>query len=167
MYIYLLRHAIAEGHGEVSDFERALTEEGKEKMQQVGLGMKRLGLIFDEIISSPYIRAWQTAKIAADQLSHRSPIVTCDGLGCGFSMTGLFKFLEQYADRRRLLLVGHEPDMSMLTSFMISGDRDAGIRFKKASLACIEMPSLTHESRGELQWLLGPSQLQQISERKP
>ena len=128
--------------------------------------MQRLGLSFDVILSSPLLRAWETAEIAAEVLEHPDPVVKCDELACGVDAARLFKVLQKYKNADDVLLVGHEPDMSELVSRFISGDTDAAINFKKAGLCCVCMLQMKPEHGGELQWLLTPAQLSVLGETR-
>lgn len=166
MNLYLFRHGIAEERGQKADFDRRLTQEGRARTRKVAMGMKRLQLAFDVILSSPLLRAWETAEIAAEVLEHPDPIVRCDELACGVDVAKLFKVLEKYRAAQHILLVGHEPDMSEMLSYFISGDTDAAINFKKAGLACVFLNELAPERGGELQWLLTPGQLALLGEAK-
>ena len=163
--LYLFRHGIAEERGAKPDADRRLTDEGRDKTRRAAEGMRALKLAWDEILSSPYIRAWETAEIAASVCKHRKPLVRCEPLASGFEIPVVLEHIARsHADAESLLLVGHEPDFSELLSTLISGSPDCGINFKKAGLACVSVSEWSSEARGELQWMLTPRQLRKLVE---
>jgi len=163
MKLYFLRHGIAEdqrpGH---TDVERRLTDEGIEEMQAVGRGMKRLGLEFDAILTSPLVRARQTAALAADALGLEDLVREEPRLACGCGFGDLQDMLIAQPHRARILLVGHEPDFSTLVGAVIGG---GSVRMKKATLACVNVQVL-QPGGGELRSLLNAEHLVAISRMK-
>jgi phosphohistidine phosphatase len=173
MELYLLRHGIAADLGEggvTRDADRPLTDEGRAKMKQEAKGMKKLGLAFDLIFTSPLVRTRQTAEIVAEVLSLEDRIVITEALAPGRSfMHASYKhaeiFLEIGAHEcSRALLVGHQPDMSEYASILLHGQRGVNVEFKKGALCAIEVSSLPPRTPGALLWLLTPRQLKLIAE---
>jgi phosphohistidine phosphatase len=173
MHIYLLRHGIAAGVGEggvTRDAERPLTNEGRAKMKLAAKGMRALGLKFDYVFTSPYVRTVQTARIVAEEFGLGDELVEVASLAAGrvFSHRsghGADALLEVGAyDFESALLVGHMPDVSELASVLLSGGRGLGIEFKKGALGCVEVSALPPRAPGTLRWLLTSKQLQLIGE---
>jgi len=172
MEIYLLRHGIAADLGEdgvMSDADRPLTKKGCEKMKQEAEGMRKLGLEFDLIFTSPLLRTRQTAEAVADVLGLTDKITIIDALAPGRSFArGVSKKAEVFIEIgahgfERALLVGHQPDMSELTSVLLTGHRDLNVEFKKGALCAIEVAGLPPRAPGALLWLLTPGQLKRIA----
>jgi phosphohistidine phosphatase len=157
MICYLLRHGIAEDAAEWSgsDFDRPLTDEGRKKMAREAKAIADLSLDLDVIVTSPLVRAKQTAEYVADALKMTKKLVDDVRVGPGFSAARLADILEEHRSSNAVMLVGHEPSMSAVTSELIGGAR---IQFKKGSLACIEI-SNNSPLTGELVWLASPKVL--------
>lgn len=122
--------------------------------------MEGLELSFDWILSSPYLRARQTAEIVAECLDLRKKLELCEALTPDGSTKKLLQHIEQRQPRPEdLLLVGHEPHLSQLISLLISGDTDIAVTMKKGGLCKLAIESLQHGQCATLEWLLGPRQL--------
>jgi len=156
MKLYFLRHGLA-GDRETwagGDFERPLTDAGKERMAREAATIAKLNLNLDVILTSPLVRAYQTAEIVARLLGMTDKLVKDERLGPGFSPDQLAGILQAYPEAKALMLVGHEPDFSQLIGKLIGGGR---IMCKKGSLACVELNDKSLQ--GELAWLIPPSVL--------
>lgn len=161
MKLYILRHAIAVDREEaraMDDSQRPLTAEGKRKLKSVVRGIKRMGLSFDVILSSPYLRALQTAEIAARGLGQQRRLELDDAL----KPEGSFRELIEHLQKRKaatVMLVGHEPFLSGLISFLVSGRPNLAITMKKAGLCFLTIESLKYGRCATLEWLLTPKQM--------
>ena len=154
MKLYFLRHGLA-GDRETwtgDDFDRPLTDEGKERMAREAVTIAKLYLNLDVILTSPLVRAYQTAEIVAQHLNLTDRLVKDDRLSPGFGSSQLAKILKAYPEARALMLVGHEPDFSQIIGEMIGGGR---ITCKKGGLACVELSNKSLQ--GHLVWLIPPS----------
>src|SRR5262245_17225978 len=109
--LYLIRHAVAEERGDdwPDDTKRPLSEDGASRMRTNARGLARLGATVDVIVTSPLVRARQTADIVAAALNPRPPIVTADSLGPGGTYQAFTADLEKQSRRSRIAIVGHEP----------------------------------------------------------
>ena len=109
--LYLIRHGVAEERGEAwpDDAKRPLTEDGMTRMRKSIRGLARVGVSFDVIVTSPLVRAKQTADVVASVFDPRPPLVVSDALAPGGSYQALVSDLEKQARRKRIALVGHEP----------------------------------------------------------
>ncbi len=164
MELYFLRHALAAEPGTVEvahDSERPLLPEGAEKMRRAAAGMKRLGLEFDRIVSSPYLRAKQTAEIVADVYKFRGKLRFAEALTPQASFKDLARLLQDFDASAKLLLVGHQPSMGDFVSELAFGQGGATIEIKKGSLCFVELAS--GSSRGVLKWLLTPKQMREYA----
>lgn len=150
-----MRHGIAE---EVSDTgrdrDRVLTDEGIEKTQESGKALRKLGIEFDVIFSSPYARAWQTAEAVAEELGCPQLLKRLDALGAessaGAAMDGIKAEVRKFAS---VLIVGHEPILSELISLLLSGQSGLSIAMKKGGLC--KLTCVRPEPGGcRLDWLL-------------
>lgn len=154
--IYLIRHGVAEERGTAwpDDAKRPLTEKGAARMRKSVRGLSRLGVAFDVVLTSPLVRAKQTADIAAAGVSPRPPIVTVDSMSPDGSFAAVIADLEKHAKKTRIALVGHEPAIGDLAARLI-GSRHA-IEFKKGAVCRIDLKSLPTSGPGDLRWLLTP-----------
>lgn len=156
MRLYFLRHGIAEEREPGRpDSARKLTPAGIAEMERVGAGLKALGLEFDAILTSPLVRARETAEIAAGAL--KLNVLEEPRLASGAGFGDLQEALESQPERARLLLVGHEPDFSLFVEALTGGR----VRMKKASVALVEARKV-EPGIGELRWLLEPGHLGRI-----
>lgn len=160
MDLYILRHAIAEvrsGSIPGGDSQRRLTAEGKKKMRRITKGMKAAKLSFDLILSSPFVRAKQTADIVAEYFGLSDRLELSTALAADGNPKELIDELRRSHKRRKsILLVGHEPYLSRLISLLISGDTSIAIDLKKGGLCKLSVASLHYGRCATLEWLLSP-----------
>lgn len=154
MKLYFLRHGLAGERSEwkEDDAKRPLTAEGKEKIQGVAATIAKWDLDLDMIITSPYVRSYQTAEIVAHKLRLLDKLAEDDRVAYGFDADKLAKILAAYPKANALMFVGHEPDFSETISRLIGGGH---IVMKKGGLACIDLPD-PKTMQGELLWLVPP-----------
>ncbi len=157
MRCYFLRHGLAvdPDQWEGDDADRPLTVEGKERMAREAKTIAALSLEFDAIITSPLLRAKQTADIVADKMKMRSRLVEDRRLALAFDSRALNGILCERPGASAIMLVGHEPSMSQTIGEVVGGAR---IDFKKGSLACVEFDDPASLA-GELVWLVPPKVL--------
>ncbi len=162
----LMRHGIAVTQGSADfpdDAKRPLTPEGKKKMKEIAEGLARLGFRPDWVVSSPLVRAVETAEIVAESLDASVPTDFCDALSPGGSTEELISFLAKQANRRRVLLVGHEPDLSALAARLIGAGHRANLAFKKGGCCLITFNEFPTKSPGQLLWWLTPRALRRVA----
>ena len=170
MNVYFLRHGIAlepGAKGIKHDSERPLTPEGRQKLLQVAAALLALEISFDLILSSPYVRARQTAELIAKQLDYANRLQLTENLRPG----GSFRSLLQGIRRTKplpasVLLVGHEPDLSMAASNLLSGSPEIHFELKKAGLIAVDAGSLA-PGNAVLQFMLTPRQMRLIATSGP
>jgi phosphohistidine phosphatase len=160
--LYLIRHAIAEQRGDKwpDDSKRPLTADGIAKMEKAARGLARLGVRLDVILTSPLVRARQTADIVAAELEHHPPIVTADALVPGGDYPSVIAALEKQLRRLRIGLVGHEPGLGEIAARLI-GSRHP-IQMRKGAVCRIDVDELPPNGPGDLRWLLPPKILRTI-----
>jgi phosphohistidine phosphatase len=140
MFLYFLRHAEAEDAAS-SDFERRLTVKGQEQAEKVGKFCVRYGLVPDVILTSPVVRAEQTARAVSRHLDDRKLVVE-RWLACGMSPEACLESLGGYTKLDHVMLVGHEPDFSSTVAACIGMPDPGSLCIRKASLTAVDLPRL-------------------------
>lgn len=160
--LYLVRHAIAANRGSEwpDDTKRPLTERGIARFKDAVRGLRRADVVIDEIFTSPLVRARQTAGLLAEGLDGKPAIKTLDALAPGHTSAAVMASLAKVARRRRVALVGHEPDLGELAAHLIGAGR--ALPFKKGGVCRIDVGSLTSRRAGALIWFLPPGFLRQL-----
>jgi len=151
--LWLLRHGDAEPHGTRPDSERRLTERGERQARAAGEALARLGIDFAEVLTSPKVRARDTARLAAAAWGGEPE--PHEPLSAGFDARDARDLMARAEPDARILVVGHEPDLSH-TVAELTGAR---IDFKKGGLAavCIDGAS------SELVVLMRPRELTHVA----
>lgn len=167
MQIILFRHGIAqEGHPGLPDAERALTHRGIERTMMAARGLARVADKPDAILTSPKVRATQTAALLGDVFDMVPQVI--DALASE-RVEAIIEMLEERRENE-VLLVGHEPTMSGLVERLCAGEDLGGlggfVELKKAGAALVEAPVRRDEpgTRGVLHWLMPPRMLRAIGE---
>ncbi len=140
----------------MDDAKRPLTPEGKQKMREIASGLVRAGLEADWIVSSPLVRAVETAEIVAEALEFQASLGPLRCSRPGGDPEALITFLAKRSNRRRVLVVGHEPDLGELAARLIGAGRNANMPFKKGGCCLITFSEFPPKSPGRLVWWLTP-----------
>ena len=149
--IYILRHGHAQNTANgLNDFDRTLTEEGIEKINKLSLFFNSLNISLEFVLSSPYVRAKQTAEIFISNLTSKPDLKIVDFLSCGASSKEISRELMEYSSSKNLLLVGHSPDLEIFLGKIVGAER---ITLKKGALAKVSFEN-SIEMSGELEWLI-------------
>jgi phosphohistidine phosphatase len=157
MDLFILRHGKAEKSSDgTPDAARALTREGKEEVQRVARWMKGNKIRFDAIASSPLKRARGTAKIIATVLGQENRLTLWDELAPGGDQDTVCYNASHYGEKATVLIVGHEPALSLLISTIIGGNGNGAIILTKSGLAKIQNYTFARRPSGRLVWLLTP-----------
>jgi len=168
MNLYLMRHGIAaaaERSGIGSDDERPLTPKGVKRLRRAAEGLRRLKVPVDTIVTSPLLRARQTAEIVAPALGLDGHIEEMPELAPQHSVDRLISAVTHFSDREHLLLVGHNPLLSRTFSFLITGNEmTLAIELKKGGLCRIETDGLPPATQATLHWFLTPKQLRLLGD---
>jgi phosphohistidine phosphatase len=164
MNFYILRHGIAQEMGMPGvdkDSERELVPEGRQKLRKIAAAMNALDLTFDVILTSPYVRAEQTAMTIAEVLKMKAKLELTDDLSPSGSMRDLIASINgRKPAPADVLLVGHEPYLSELISLLVSGGTDAiSVVLKKGGFCRLSVETLKYGRCASLDWLLTPKQL--------
>ncbi len=157
MKLFLVRHGIAVDGigGEIkTDAQRPLTAEGIEETELVAKGIKKLGVKLDLLVSSPYVRARQTAAIFSDVFKMEAELEICDALCPGMDTPQLFRFLKHHQKSHAIALFGHEPDMGELAQTLLQAEFP--MPFKKAAVARIDIFDMPPTGPGILKWFMPP-----------
>jgi phosphohistidine phosphatase len=154
--LYLIRHGVAEERGDAwpDDSKRPLTEDGTSRMRKAARGLSRLGVVFDIVLTSPLVRARQTAEIVAGGLAPRPSLVNLESLAPDAGYAALITELEKHARKPRIALVGHEPDIGELAARLIGSRRS--IEFKKGAICRIDVDDIPPTGPGQLRWFITP-----------
>jgi phosphohistidine phosphatase len=156
MEIYILRHGIAEdAKGGMADADRALTDEGKQKLREVMRAARGAKVRPSLILTSPLRRAVETAEIAAAVLEFRDRLIQTEALAPESTPENVWREMRKHKDAGALLLAGHEPLLSHVIAYLL-GCPLMQVDLKKGALARIDIDQLAGEPRGTLKWLLIP-----------
>lgn len=160
MNLYLLRHGLAVERGTPgfeADASRQLTPKGRRQLHKIAAAIRGMNVRLDMILSSPLVRAHQTAEIVAADLKLKKQLALADELKPGGDAKKLIRKITALKPQpENILLVGHEPDLSGLISALVAGRPGAGFALKKGGLAKLEMEKLRAGQCAILAWLLAP-----------
>ena len=133
-------------------------------MRRAARGLRRLGVSFDAVLTSSFVRARQTAEIVAESLGLEDRLEEISELTPESSVDQLISGLIRFQDKKHLLLVGHNPLLGHAASFLIAGKKEIRleIELKKGGLCRIEIDGLPPDTQGTLHWFLTPKQLRQL-----
>jgi phosphohistidine phosphatase len=160
--LYIVRHAVAEERGPKwrDDGKRPLTEEGIRRMRRAVKGLVRLGVTLDVVLTSPLVRARQTADIVASAFEAPAPVVSIDSLLPGAPYAALLADLHAHALRTRIALVGHEPGIGRIAARLVGSRRP--FAFKKGAVCRIDVQSIPPAGTGALRWFVTPAILRAV-----
>ena len=168
MNLYLIRHAIAveEGTSEYKeDSQRPLTDKGRKKMRQIARGLCAMGVEFDLILSSPYIRAAETAEVLADVFKIKKDVIFSDNLMPMGDPDLLITELSGKYGMDSVALVGHEPFLTALIGLLVSESGQVDLTLKKGGVCRLFADDLRSTRKATMDWLLTPGVLVEISEK--
>lgn len=167
MILSLLRHGMAVEQGSPDyedDSQRPLTAKGQRRMWRAAEGMLALGLTYDLILSSPYLRTRQTADIVAQVLKVPDGVQLSATLAPDGNPKQLVE--ELHMDGRApqtIMLVGHEPYLSRLISTLLTGSPNLAVVMKRGGLCTLDLETLRFGRCARLAWLLTPRQLRRLA----
>ncbi|MGE5333592.1 MAG: phosphohistidine phosphatase SixA [Nitrososphaerota archaeon] len=146
MRIYLMRHGLAGNRDawQGDDRLRPLTDKGERRIYAAADGLKALDLDVDALLTSPLVRARQTADIVGEALNLR--VEEYEALAPGFGLEQLATLLTTYSTARGLMLFGHEPDFSHVIGQLIAPGGDAQILMKKGACCALDLPEIPDAS---------------------
>lgn len=165
MQLYIVRHGIAIDREDPKcppDPERYLTEEGVEKTTEVAKGVAALGVTGDLFLTSPYVRAVQTAEIFARALDYaKQKIRRSDMLLPGAEPSHVFRELAKDKQASSVFLFGHAPQLDDVVATAL-GSKKHLTAMKKAGVALIELKRISPPI-GTLAWLATPKLLRRVA----
>ncbi len=167
MDLYFLRHGSAaeKGRDYPEDSLRPLIPAGVKETRAVAKGMRRLGVRPDLILSSPFVRARETAKIVAKILGVSGKLEYSNHLAPGSLFSELVQDLKGREGLKNILLVGHEPFLGRLIGYWTTGRDEAFVALKKSGLCKLETEGVRNGRCAMLKWLMTSRQLQWIAKR--
>ena len=135
-------------------------------MEKVAKGLNNLGLQLDLILTSPYVRAAETARIVKKAFGlSKGQVMETEHLtpeSSGEQVIQLIK--QQYAAIANIALVGHEPFLGQLISVLIAGDPNVSFTLKKGGVCRLSVDTLQYGRCATLDWFLSPSQLAELGD---
>lgn len=161
MQIYVVRHGKALDYHDpqvTSDEMRWLIDEGRDEVATVAALLARLGVRPDVVLSSPLVRARETAEILASELGVSSGVTSCDELAPGGSPAGVLEAIVRQRTARHVVVAGHMPGVSRLVGYLVHQDAEAGFGFQTGAIARVELlGDDLAPGAGRLRWLIPPS----------
>lgn len=167
MRVLIVRHADAGDRGEFAktgrpDSERPLTDKGRKQARAAAAAFRELVPSCGLVLTSPYARAAETAELVA-QAWPGVALERAAALEPGARPEQVGALLAARAAADGVAVVGHEPDVGILASWMLAGLDDSRIAFKKGGAALLEVDNRnTLKGRALLRWLMGPKQLAKV-----
>ena len=165
MKLCIVRHAIAMDREEFrseDDSQRPLTDQGRKKMKKIARGLHQL-IDLDMILSSPYVRARDTAAILADEFKMKDKLAFTENLVPPGNFDHLISEINDAYNVGSLALVGHEPTLSQFIGLLATGNPDLAITMKKGGVCCLSTDGLGHGSRATIEWLFTPAIMVELS----
>lgn len=153
--LWFLRHGEAEPHDARPDADRRLTPRGDQQSRAAGRALAALDVSFQLVLSSPRVRALDTARLACEELGHERVVID-NSLAAEFAIDDALELAAAAGDDKRVLFVGHNPDFAQVVHDLTGGDVD----LKKGAIAGVRMRG---PRRGELLVLLRPREIRLIA----
>jgi len=162
MEIYLVRHGAA--HTKEDDPERHLSKDGLDQCHLSGRALRRFDTKFDLVISSPKVRARQTAEIIADEVGYpKGEIKVTETLEPMASPKDTISYLNNFTEKNNIMLAGHLPLLGNLASELLNENTQISLYFEAGAVCQIDVDqSIPHA--GILRWFLTPEQLRLIAQ---
>jgi phosphohistidine phosphatase len=166
MRLLLIRHAIAEEREDFArtgkdDHLRPLTDDGRKKMKQAARGLRKLCDDIDLLATSPLTRAAQTGAIV-DSVYGGLKEVEIDELSPDAAPSDFLRWLRQQK-HEVIAAVGHEPSISLILSWLLTGGERRIFSFRKGGAALVEFPGEVGAGTATLLWALQPGQLRDLA----
>lgn len=164
--LLVIRHGIAEDAEAFAatgkdDSLRPLTKVGKRKMKEAAAGLREIVDSVEVLAASSLVRAQQTAEIVAKAYDD-VPVSTVEALSPESDPADLVDWLGKHASAEVVAVVGHEPHLGMLVTWLMSERRESRVAMSKGGAALLEFDSRVTARSGTMQWLLTGSQLRRI-----
>ena len=162
--LYLVRHAVAAARGEAypDDRQRPLTPQGMARFRAAVRGLVRVGVEIDRVLTSPLLRARQTADILSAELPGSPPVTETDALEPGAAFDGVLRALDACADLSSIALVGHEPGIGDLAARLMHSALP--LEFRKGAVCRIDLDEWPPAAPGRLRWFLTPKIMRKLAD---
>lgn len=154
MLLILIRHADAS-----NEDPRALTDLGREQHARVGHALRRMRIALDRLLSSPLLRARQSAEIISEATGFRGTVEETPALGDGFTVEGLLERLGALPAGATVACVGHEPHLGRFAGALLTPDGNLAIGVKKSGVVGIQCEGLPARGNGMLLFAFRPEEL--------
>jgi phosphohistidine phosphatase len=167
MQLLVIRHAIAQSREEFAgddDALRPLTGKGRREMRRVAAGLRRLVRELDVLGSSPLLRAMQTAEIVAEAFDG-ADVATVRALEPDSAPPAIVTWLRKQRDADLVAVVGHEPHLGTLVTWLLTGVDEPRVPLKKGGACLLDFAARPRKGGATLQWALTPSLLRDVSRR--
>jgi phosphohistidine phosphatase len=160
--LYLIRHGLAAERGDAypDDTKRPLTKDGIARLRREAEALENLDVRFNLIVTSPLVRAEQTAEVFAGPKG-KVPITRSDALRPEATPDAVIQELPRYARKGSVALVGHEPNLGQLAARLIGAK--APLVFKKGGICRIDFDALPPKGLGQLRWFMSPRMLRRLA----
>jgi phosphohistidine phosphatase len=170
MQLLVIRHGMAGDRDEFAftgrpDAERPLTKDGREKMKRAAEGLTTVCKRLDLIASSTLVRAVQTAEIVADEYGGMD-LATLDALAPERAPDDLLPWLRSHDQALTIAVVGHDPHLSFLVGWLLTGRHESFVEIKKGGAVMLEFEDPPVAGGGLLVWSLTPGQLRKLRKAK-
>jgi phosphohistidine phosphatase len=164
--LLIIRHGPAGDRAEweakgKNDRLRPLTPAGKREVRRVSKGLRELVPELKTLATSPLVRALQTAEIVGER--YQTEPVTLEALAPNHDPREVVRWLDEQRSADTLALVGHEPDLGILASFLLGGSSSSFVDLKKSGACLLELVHPIHPPGGQLEWLLTPDVLRTLA----
>lgn len=160
----LIRHGIAvePKEWEGSEENRPLTEKGKKRVRQAAAGLAALNCRPTHLLSSSFVRAYDTARLLRTVVCPSLKVETRDELAVGSAPERIVALLRSLPLESVVLCVGHEPLLGEVAGLLLCGKATSNFPMKKAGAALIHLPGNVTSGQGQLRWWLQPAQLRAL-----
>ena len=165
--LYIIRHGLAGKRSEdlTLDDERALTKKGKEQMRDIAKVLKKLEINFDKVLTSPLLRAMETAEIVNKYCGNTNKVTITNLLSPEASFNNLIKYLNKFKDEK-VAIVGHDPFLSSFASYCLSKSKNSFINLKKGGVLMLEIDQIIKPGKSTLSWSIEPKHILQEKSNK-
>ena len=163
--LYLVRHAIAAERGRQwpDDRKRPLTSKGRTRMRVAVRGLAKLDVHLDVVLTSPLVRAVQTAELLVAGLAPKPVLTETVALEPEAPPTAVASALRLHRRAKAIALVGHEPGLGLLAEWLLGAGKP--VEFKKGAICCVECASQPAEGCARLIWHATPSMLRALARK--
>ena len=163
--VYIMRHGQAEAGAAMADEDRRLTAEGHRALAGIAAGLQRQEVQIDSVVCSPLVRARQTAEDMLHVLAPDRRAFVCPLLAPGHPPARVVRWLQEHISQQQaVLVVGHLPDLGLLTAYLLAGPSpDGGFIYQPGGMARVDVQGNLREGTGILRWLMLPEQLMALT----